>query len=212
MIFMHGLGDSGHGWSQVGQMFSRDRLPHFKFIYPHAPAQPVTVNGGQVMPSWYDIHSLGLDLTRPRVEDDEGLEKSSQRLMQLVQQEISAGIPAERIVIGGFSQGGAVTYYSLLKSGHRFGGAAVLSSYLPVQSKAKQYNTGRNASTPVFVSHGTDDGVIPCEFGELSAKLLQSELGFKNLSFNRYAGMDHGACDKLLDDLQAFLVEHFPAN
>lgn len=210
MIFMHGLGDSGHSWAPVGQMFGRDRLPHFKFIFPHAPAQRVTVNGGMMMPSWYDIHSLGTDLTRPRTEDDEGLERSRQQLLHLVQREIDGGIPSDRIIIGGFSQGGAVTYYSLVKSAQKFGAAVILSSYMPVQSKAAQYNTGQNSATPIFASHGTADDVIPCEFGDMSAKFVQSELGYKALQFHRYPRMGHGTCDQLFDDLQAFLVKHFP--
>lgn len=173
------------------------------------PVQPVTLNGGMRMPSWYDIYSLR-ELGVARREDEEGFERSRSLLMDLVKREMDLGIPQEKIIIGGFSQGGAVTLYSLLKSPNvKFGAALVLSSYLPMEAKAKEYFSQLNKDTPVFQTHGIDDEVVLYEYGKGTAERLKS-LQMTNTTFKSYPHLGHSANDELLMEMQQFLIKNFP--
>jgi predicted esterase len=128
VIFLHGLGDSGAGWSDVGKMFNRTH-PHIKWIFPHAPAIKITVNGGMKMPGWYDIVSLD------RIEakqDKLGLSNSRDQINELLEHEISLGIPSSKIVLGGFSQGAAMSLLTGLSCQWKLGGIVALSGYLPL--------------------------------------------------------------------------------
>lgn len=199
LIFLHGLGDSGHGWSELGLRWQRT-FPSVKFIFPHAPTMAVSINMGMRMPSWYDI-SGPLD-ERAR-HDEKGLESSKNIVLSIVEKEIKeSGIEEGRIVIGGFSQGGAVSLYTLTNSDNKsFGGCVVLSSYLPGNGK------GNGKQTPIYMAHGTNDFVVDYKYGVKSSEMLKS-LGYK-VNFSSFKGMEHSACEEEIVEMEKFLKRVF---
>ncbi|KAJ2790777.1 hypothetical protein GGI18_001586 [Coemansia linderi] len=204
VIFIHGLGDSGNGWALVAQMLARTQ-PHVKFILPNAPEQPVTLNGGFRMPSWYDIKSLDRIASN---EDEPGMNASMMKINELIKAEIDAGIPANRIVLGGFSQGGAMTLFTGLQSEYRFGGLVVLSGYLPIRDRILKRLTDASKSVPIFQAHGTADEVVQYQYGVMTSKAL-SENGY-SVDFRSYDHMGHSTCDDELMHLQMFLKKTLP--
>ncbi|KAJ1661893.1 hypothetical protein IW140_006343 [Coemansia sp. RSA 1813] len=204
VIFMHGLGDSGHGWEPVAQILSRS-LPHVKFIMPHAPEQAVTVNGGFRMPSWYDIKSLDKIASD---EDETGMNASMVRINELIRSEVDAGIPANRIVVGGFSQGAAMALFTGLQSERRFAGLVVLSGYLPVRDRLLARVTDASKRVPVFQGHGTADEVVLYQYGEMTSEVLKKN-GF-DVDFRAYKYMGHATCNDEIRDLQQFLGKQIP--
>ncbi|KAL1888306.1 hypothetical protein Sste5346_009630 [Sporothrix stenoceras] len=215
VIFAHGLGDSGHGWaSAVENWRRRQRLDEVKFVLPHAPTIPITVNMGYKMPGWYDIASLGgsADLLREN-EDEAGMLDSRDYFRQLVQQEVDNGIPADRIVLGGFSQGGAVALFSGLTSLVKLAGIVGMSTYLPLTLKLESTYLPKapainvNAQTPILLCHGTVDPVLPFQLGRMSKDKLLS-LGYP-VEWKEYQ-MPHTAVPEELDDVEAFLHKVLP--
>ncbi|KAJ2727053.1 hypothetical protein GGI07_000171 [Coemansia sp. Benny D115] len=206
IIFLHGLGDSGYGWKPMADSLS-PQLPHVKFVLPNAPEQPVTLNGGFRMPSWYDIRSLN------KIADDEdeaGMNASMVKVNQAIRAELDAGIPANRIVLGGFSQGGAMTLFSGLQSEYKLGGLVVLSSYLPVRDRLLTRATEASKRIPIFQGHGTADEVVLYQYGVMTRDALKQR-GY-DVSFNSYEHMGHSACNEELDDLLDFLKKNIPEN
>ncbi|KAK3383588.1 Phospholipase/carboxylesterase/thioesterase [Lasiosphaeria ovina] len=213
VIFVHGLGDTGHGWSDAVENWRRrQRLEEVKFILPHAPAIPITCNWGMRMPGWYDIVSLDGNAEALRQNEDEaGIMLSQAYFHGLIQQEIDSGIPADRIVLGGFSQGGAVSIFSGLTAKWKLAGIAALSSYLLLSSKFSELvpQPEFNKVTPVAMFHGDSDPVVETELGKLSYQMLKAQ-GY-NVSLKLYPNMGHSACPEELDDVEAFLTERLPA-
>ncbi|KAL1875707.1 hypothetical protein VTK73DRAFT_9962 [Phialemonium thermophilum] len=213
VIFLHGLGDSGYGWAAAVENWRRrQRLDEVKFILPHAPSIPITCNGGMKMPGWYDIVSIdGTVESLRRNEDREGLLRSQRYVHSLIQQELDAGIPAERIVLGGFSQGAALSLLAGLTAPVRLGGVVALSSYLPLSAQFSELlpRPELNRETPVFMAHGDVDVVVPMPLGKVSYEALKA-MGYK-ATFKVYEGMGHSACPEELDDVEAFLRERLPA-
>lgn len=181
VIFVHGLGDTGHGWaSAVENWRRRQRLDEVKFILPHAPQIPISVNMGMRMPGWFDVKQLGGDVnTLVRSEDTEGIKRSQQYFHNLIQEEIDAGIPSERIVLGGFSQGGAMSILSGLTCKSKLGGIIGMSSWLLLsQSFAGMVSpTDANRQTPIKMFHGDADPIVNIQRAKLSVDLLK-ELGY----------------------------------
>ncbi|KAI8672917.1 hypothetical protein LRP88_02562 [Fusarium phalaenopsidis] len=212
VIFVHGLGDTGHGWaSAVENWRRRQRLDEVKFILPHAPQIPISVNMGMRMPGWFDVKQLGGDVnTLVRSEDTEGIKRSQQYFHNLIQEEIDAGIPSERIVLGGFSQGGAMSILSGLTCKNKLGGIIGMSSWLLLsQSFAGMVSpTDANRQTPVKMFHGDADPIVNIQRGKLSVDLLK-ELGY-DVTWKVYPGMGHSACLEELDEVEAFLRQHLP--
>ncbi|KAJ1836403.1 hypothetical protein LPJ63_000327 [Coemansia sp. RSA 2711] len=204
VIFIHGLGDSGYGWEPVAQILSRS-LPHVKFVLPHAPEQAVTLNGGFRMPSWYDIRSLDKIAAN---EDEDGMNASMRKINELVRTEIDAGIPANRIVLGGFSQGGAMALFTGLQSELQLAGLAVLSGYLPVRERIMARATDASKRMPVFHGHGTADEVVLFQYGEMTRDVLKQS-GY-NVDFHAYNHMGHASCNDEIRDLQQFLAKCLP--
>ncbi|KAJ2401057.1 hypothetical protein GGI23_001643 [Coemansia sp. RSA 2559] len=204
VIFIHGLGDSGHGWEPVAQILSQS-LPHVKFIMPHAPVQAVTVNGGMRMPSWYDIKSLDKIASN---EDEAGMNASMMRINELIRGEVDAGIPANRIVVGGFSQGAALSLFTVLQSERRFAGLVVLSGYLPVRDRLVPRITDASKLVPVFQGHGTADEVVLYQYGEMTSEVLKRN-GFDAV-FKSYQYMGHSTCNDEIRDMQQFLAKQIP--
>lgn len=166
VIWLHGLGASGHDFEPIVPEL---RLPMgVRFIFPHAPNRTVTVNGGMVMPAWYDIISMSID----RVIDTQQIMESSQAVGELIEQEIARGIPSERIFIAGFSQGGAVAYEAALSYPKKLGGLIALSTYFATKKTIK--TSEQNAELPIFIGHGEVDNVVDEVLGQQAvAELTQ---------------------------------------
>jgi len=218
MIILHGLGDSGLGWAPVARMISQSQhLQHLKFVLPNAATMPVSIFQGMPAPSWFDIRSISM--TNPD-EDEQGILTAAQSIQRLVKSEIDAGIPANRIVLGGFSQGGATALVSGLTSEVQLAGIVALSCWLPLHEQMKGIMAPVAKETPVFWGHGTADGVVPFVLGTESIKALKS-LGFPErtltgpghgVTFQKYVGMEHSSDPKELADLMEFLQSVVPSS
>ncbi|KAH9436910.1 hypothetical protein MCOR02_000574 [Pyricularia oryzae] len=220
VIFIHGLGDSGHGWAPAVENWRRrQKLDEVKFILPHAPTIPVTCNMGMRMPGWYDIVSRttvprksidGTPESLRKDEDEEGILLSQKYFHELIQQEIDAGIPSERIVLGGFSQGGVMSIFSGLTAKVKLAAIVAMSAYVPLSLKFKELvaSCEANKATPIWMGHGTTDLVVPTVLGMMSEALLKDE-GYQ-VSMKLYPGMGHSACPEELDEVEAFLRKSLP--
>lgn len=195
VIWLHGLGASGHDFEPVVPELGFAREQAVRFIFPHAPELPVTVNGGMVMPAWYDILAMDID----RKVDTPQLKASADAVARLIEQELEKGIPSENILIGGFSQGGAVAYELALSYPEKLGGLFVLSSYFATADSIRLAEANRDI--PVFVGHGSYDPVVPESLGRAATGTLE-ELGFKP-EYCSYP-MEHSLCLEEVRDLDRF--------
>jgi len=207
VIIAHGLGDTGAGWYPVAQMLSAG-YPHIKFVLPHAPVRPVTVNGGMSMNSWFDIYALSEDLMETP-EDEKGMLESSRKINELVSAEVEAGLDSKRIVVGGFSQGGALALLTGLTTERKLAGIIALSCWLPLRAKILTMASDEARKLPLFFGHGNIDPVVPYKFGQMSAKVL-TDSGFANVQFNTYRNMGHSASDKEIADIGEWLKKVLP--
>ncbi|CAF1079057.1 unnamed protein product [Adineta steineri] len=208
LIFLHGLGDVGSSWQDAFNMYRIAKAaPHVKFIFPNAPVQRVTLNMGMPMPTWFDIH--GLDHNAK--EDQEGIEKSSKLLKDLIEEEIKSGIPAERVIVGGFSMGGAVAIHAALTSPHTLGGVLALSTWLPLSTTfPKALISGdKKMNLPILQCHGDEDPMVQLRWARLTEEAVKA-LGFKQYTFKEYRNMGHSSCDQEMDDVSAFVVKNLP--
>ena len=180
VIWLHGLGADGHDFENIVSELKLPQHLGVRFIFPHAPIQPVSINGGYPMRSWFDI--LGLD--ESATQDEPGIRKSQYSLEHLIEKMIATGIQSERIIIGGFSQGGALALHTALRFSKKLAGVIGLSTYLPIANFLETERSPLNATTPIFLAHGTQDTVLPYEFGRVSFNILQS-LGYK-ISWHDY--------------------------
>ncbi len=200
VIWMHGLGADGHDFEPIVHEFDWSRLPATRFVFPHAPTRPVTINNGYVMRAWYDI--LSPDFTQRR-EDPQGIRESAQQIEALIAQENSKGIPDKNIVLAGFSQGGAIALHTALRHPQRLAGIMALSTYLPLADTFVAASHTANRDVPIFMAHGHSDGVIPYGFGLQSAKLLQNQ-GYA-LSWHAYP-MAHSVSGEEIRDIETWLA------
>ncbi|CAI5720786.1 unnamed protein product [Peronospora destructor] len=202
LVFLHGLGDTGHGWSDAMAVLAKG-LPHVKIVLPTASSMPVTLNMGMQMPAWYDIKSLG------RVDRDnaDGIDASRDRIMTIVEKEVATGIPPSRIVLGGFSQGAALSMFSGYQTKIALGGILAMSGYLP------RYNSFQlapeTANVPLLMCHGEQDPVVRFDYGKMSKVKLETA-GVKNVEFCSYPDMEHSACMEELDDVTKWLQRVIP--
>ncbi|KAH9227468.1 hypothetical protein K456DRAFT_1754089 [Colletotrichum gloeosporioides 23] len=212
VIFAHGLGDTGNGWaSAVENWRRRQRLDEVKFVLPHAPQIPITCNFGMRMPGWFDIKKLDGTVESLREnEDAPGILASNEYFHSLVQAEVDAGIPADRIVLGGFSQGGAMAIFSGLTGTHKVAGIVGLSCWLLLSERFASLVPADkpNQATPIFMGHGDADPLVRPELAALSMEALK-KLGY-DVSRTLYPGMGHSACLEELDDVEAFLLKQLP--
>lgn len=185
VIWLHGLGANGHDFVPVVKELQLPESLPVRFIFPHAPTIPVMVNGGYVMPAWYDIYEMTLD----RRVDTAQLEASAAAVQQLIEREIARGIAPRRIVLAGFSQGGAVVYQAALASDQPLGGLLVLSSYFATAQTIQANPASR--SLPILIQHGTRDAVVPEQLG-LAAKNLLTDRGY-SVEYQQYP-MEHTVC------------------
>ncbi|AQS51301.1 carboxylesterase [Paenalcaligenes hominis] len=172
VIWLHGLGADGNDFAPIVPELGIDDIP-IRFIFPHAPVMPITINNGMAMRAWYDIYMMDL----VRHEDEKGLRDSQLLVQALIARENARGIPTERIVLAGFSQGSAMTLQTGLRLEEQLAGMVCLSGYLPLAGKTSTERHPANATTPIFMAHGTQDPVVPIERAQESKALL-GELGY----------------------------------
>ncbi|CAL8293248.1 unnamed protein product [Merluccius merluccius] len=203
VIFLHGLGDSGHGWADALAMI---RQPHVKYICPHAPRIPVTLNK-VTMPSWFDL--MGLSPESP--EDEAGIKKASENIKAIIDHEIKNGIPANRIMIGGFSQGGALSLYTALTYQQQLAGVIALSCWLPLHRTFPQAASGSgNRNTAILQCHGEMDPMIPVQFGALTYEKLKTIVNHDKISFKTYPGLLHSSCPQEMAAVKEFIEKYLP--
>lgn len=204
VLWLHGLGADGHDFAPIVPELVRPHWPAIRFVFPHAPVQPITINNGVPMRAWYDIVSMDF---RSRA-DSAGVDASIVELELLIEREVARGIPAERILLAGFSQGGAVILSALLRRTRPLAGLIALSTYLPDPAKAASARVADAISVPVFMAHGTQDPVIPVAIAEQTAQTL-SALGLP-VQWHTYT-MAHQVCAEELQALGDWLEARFAA-
>jgi phospholipase/carboxylesterase len=172
VIWMHGLGADGHDFEPIVPYLGLPPGTAVRFIFPHAMRRPITINGGMVMRAWYDI----IEISTARGQDEAGILHSAAKIRALVEREIERGIPAEKIVLAGFSQGAAMALYVAMRFEERLAGIMVLSGYLLFPERLPGELSEANAATPVFVGHGTQDPMVPFAMGQAVVAALQAGL------------------------------------
>jgi phospholipase/carboxylesterase len=200
LIVLHGLGADGFDFVPICGELDLAALGPVRYVFPHAPTRPVTINGGYTMRAWYDI--LVTDLVRH--EDEAGLRQSQQQIAELIDRERERGVPAERIVVMGFSQGCAMALMTALRYPHRLGGAVGLSGYLPLAALTTAERSTANADLPVFMAHGTQDPIVPHARGAASRDALRA-LGHE-VAWQEYP-MPHSVCAEEIEALNAWLLK-----
>jgi phospholipase/carboxylesterase len=203
VLWLHGLGADGHDFEPIVPELMRPGERALRFVFPHAPVRPVTINNGYAMRAWYDI--AGLD--RRSLEDDAGIRASQARISELIRRENARGIVSARIVLAGFSQGGAMALFAGTRYPERLAGIMGLSCY---QVLAAQFETERrpaNQSTPVFLAHGLQDPVVPVMLGEAACRQLQGA-GYP-VEWHAYS-MPHSVCPQEVVDIAAWLRRVLP--
>lgn len=198
VIWLHGLGASGHDFEPIVPELGLPDEAAIRFVFPHAQRRPVTINAGMVMPAWYDIASPRFDIH----EDATGIRQSRRQIEALIGREVGRGVPAERIVLAGFSQGGAVALHTGLRHPEALAGIMVLSGYLPLADSLAEERSPANRTTPVFMAHGEHDPVVPFELAAASRRRLE-ELGY-NVEWHTYP-MDHSVCPEEIEAIGTWL-------
>ena len=199
IIVLHGLGADGNDFVPVAEQLDLSKVGPVRYVFPHAPTMPVTINGGYVMRAWYDI--LGTDLVRR--EDESGLRQSQALVESLIARERTRGIESTRIVLAGFSQGCAMTLMTGLRAAERLAGLVGLSGYLPLADKVAAERTSMNGDLPIFLAHGRMDPVIPIARAIASRDALIA-LGHP-VEWHEYP-MPHSVCAEEIADLERWLV------
>jgi phospholipase/carboxylesterase len=171
VIWMHGLGADGNDFVPVVQELDLSGAPDIRFVFPHAPMQAVSINNGYVMRAWYDIKWGDLE-GRSKQADEKGVRASQAAIGQLIEREVATGIATEKIVLAGFSQGGAIALQTGLRYPKKLAGVMALSTYLPLAESFDKEASPENRRTPVFMAHGTQDGVVPYDMGVRSRDVL----------------------------------------
>lgn len=200
VIWLHGLGADGYDFAPlVGQLGLPDRLSA-RFIFPHAPIRPVTLNGGTKMPTWFDIYGLEADAR----EDEAGIKAMAVSLERLINRELSRDIAPDRLFLGGFSQGGALALYLGLRLPQALAGIIGLSTYLPLLNRLALERTEASLHTPILMAHGTLDSVVPFSFGERSKDRLKA-LGY-SVEWYTYP-LPHTVNVQEIHDLRDWMVD-----
>ena len=200
VIWLHGLGADGNDFAPLVPELQLDGIGPVRFVFPHAPVRPVTINNGMAMRAWYDIYLPDLVLR----EDGTGLRASQLAVEALIARENARGIPTERIVLAGFSQGCAMALQTGLRHPEKLAGIIGLSGYLPLAAKAADERNGANNATPIFLAHGTLDPVVNFERAQATLEALEN-MGY-DVRFKTYP-MPHSVCLEEVQDITAFLRE-----
>jgi len=200
VIWMHGLGADGWDFVPIVRELGLPAELPLRFIFPHAPERPVTINNGHVMRAWYDIAQQDI----ARVPDERGIRESQREVEALIAEEKARGIEPSRIVLAGFSQGGAIALQAGLRHGERIAGIMALSTYLPLEASLETEASVANRRLPILMVHGTQDPVIPLQLAEASRQVLQHR-GYQ-VDWKAYP-MPHSVCAEEVTDIAEFLVE-----
>ncbi|MCF7502058.1 dienelactone hydrolase family protein [Pseudoalteromonas sp. L1] len=197
VIWLHGLGDSGDGFAPVAPQLALPKELGIRFVFPHAPVQPVTINGGMAMRSWYDIKSMDLD----KRADEQGVRDSAAKVAELIEVEIAKGIPANKIVLAGFSQGGVVSLHLAPRLEQKLAGVMALSTYMCVPDKLADEAKQRNLN--IFMAHGRLDDVVPHSAGRQAFDVLCANN--MEVSWQDYP-MAHQVCGEELMAIREWLI------
>jgi phospholipase/carboxylesterase len=198
IIWMHGLGADGHDFEPLVPELVDAGMPALRFVFPHAPVRPVTINNGFPMRAWYDI--IGID--RRSAEDFAGIHASGEAIGELIRQENARGVATNRIALAGFSQGGALALHVATRHPDKLAGVIALSCYLPLARQFATERTAANLTAPLFLAHGTQDPVVPFTLGDETRKILEGT-GYRP-EWHAYA-MPHALCAEEVVDLRNFL-------
>ena len=197
VIWLHGLGDSGEGFAPVAPQLQLPSELGLRFIFPHAPVQPVTINGGMEMRSWYDIKSIELD----KRADEQGVRDSAAKVEQLINQEIANGISADKIILAGFSQGGVVALHLAPRFEQKLAGVMALSTYMCVPEKLA--DEALHTDLNIFMAHGSQDNVVPPSAGKSAFEVLTALS--MDVSWQEYP-MAHQVCAEELQAIRHWLI------
>ena len=198
IIWLHGLGADGWDFVPVvRELGIAEELP-LRFIFPHAPVRPVTINNGMEMRAWYDISMNDLS----RLPDEGGIRESQIDVERLIARERTRGMDTTRIIVAGFSQGGAIALQTGLRHANRLAGVIALSTYLPLETSLQAEASSANRATPVFMAHGTDDQIVPLRLAEVSRAMLQSH-GYE-VEWHTYH-MPHAVCAEEIEAISKFI-------
>jgi phospholipase/carboxylesterase len=198
VIWLHGLGADGHDFVPIVEELQLPIDLPIRFVFPHAPVQPVTLNGGYPMRAWYDI----LGLNRTAKEDEKGIRQTEKMLHQLIEHEHSLGVPTNKILLAGFSQGGAIALQCALRYPEKLAGILALSTYLPLAETLTQEASIANKSIPLFMAHGKQDSIVALDIALHSKEYLE-QVGYK-VDFRLYA-MEHSVCREEIADISTWL-------
>ncbi len=198
VIWLHGLGADGHDFEGLVPELHLSAKTNIHFIFPNAPVQPVTINGGMSMRSWYDILEMSLE----RKVDVDGIYQSAGLIEPLIQLEIDKGIPSENILLAGFSQGGVIALHAGLRHPHKLAGIVALSTYLPTIDQLKSERSAANNGTPIFMAHGIIDPVVAVESGKAAFDKLKA-MDY-NVEWHDYL-MEHRLCVEEVEHISAFM-------
>ena len=204
VIWLHGLGADGHDFEPIVPELVEDDWPAVRFVFPHAPVRAVTINNGMQMRAWYDI--LGLEIAQR--QDEAGVRESIRFVQALIARENARGVPSARIVIAGFSQGGAIALATALRQPEALAGVVALSTYLPIAESTGAERSEANRATPVFMAHGSLDPVVGHALGLMSRGYLEA-LGYQ-VEWHSYS-MPHSVCAEEIEDLARWLGARFAA-
>ena len=203
VIWLHGLGADGHDFEPIVPELVQRSERALRFVFPHAPMRPVTLNAGYVMRAWYDI----IAIDRRAAEDESGIRASQTLITELIRRENGRGIATERIVLAGFSQGGAMALYSGTRYTERLAGIIGLSCYQLLAGRFAAERDPANQATPIFLAHGTEDPVVPPALGEAAGRQLQAA-GY-TVEWHAYS-MPHSVCPQEVADIAAWLRRVLP--
>jgi len=202
VIWMHGLGADGWDFVPIVRELPLPQDLHLRFIFPHAPVRPVTINNGHEMRAWYDITMNDIS----RVPDEAGIRESQAFIEALIAREEKRGVSADRIVLAGFSQGGAIALQAGLRHRERLAGIVALSTYLPLEDSLDREAAAANKRTPIFMAHGTQDPVIPVQLAEASKRALEQR-GY-DVAWQTWP-MPHSVCAEEVEELGGFFIRAY---
>lgn len=208
VIIVHGLGDSGAGWTFLSDYFhKKEEYKHINFIFPNAPIKPLAVMGNQQTSQWFNIFEFGNPNAK---QDDDGFWKSCELIEDLVSTEVENGIPANRVAVGGFSQGGVVSLGLAASAKEKLAGFVVMSGIFAMSKDVAKHETDVNKNTPIFHGHGDLDPVFNVQYARDTAALFK-KWGFSDYQYHEYTGMVHTTCPEELTDIANFLKKVVPA-
>jgi phospholipase/carboxylesterase len=199
IILMHGLGADGHDFEPLIDELQLPKSPAVRWVFPHAPLRPVTINGRQRMRAWFDV----MEIDESAQEDVDGIRASAESVGALIRAERERGIPSERILLAGFSQGGAMALFTGLRWPERLAGVLALSSWLPAAASLAAEEHPANAAVPIFMAHGTADPIVPIRMAETTRGILTARS--RDVEWRTYP-MSHGVSKKEIDDIRAWVL------